>query len=112
MRRRAGPLPAAPSGRKMFLAVNLLRSARPRLLPLAAPLVIISGALAVLVVAGMELFSAAREYVAGTELWTRELIVHFLLAAGVSLVIAAVLMTQRALQRIAAAEGALRKSEE
>ncbi|HWA39508.1 MAG TPA: EAL domain-containing protein [Burkholderiales bacterium] len=86
--------------------------ARPRLLPLAAPLVIIAGALAVLVVAGMELFGAAREYVAGSDVWTRELLVHFLLAAGVSLVISAVLMAQRALQRIAAAENALRKSEE
>jgi diguanylate cyclase (GGDEF)-like protein/PAS domain S-box-containing protein len=85
---------------------------RPRLLPLAAPLVIIAGALAVLVVAGMELFGAAREYVAGADVWTRELLVHFLLAAGVSLVISAVLMAQRALQRIAAAENALRKSEE
>jgi diguanylate cyclase (GGDEF)-like protein/PAS domain S-box-containing protein len=84
----------------------------PRLLPLAAPLVIISGALAVLVVAGMELFTAAREYVGGSEFWSNEMLVHFLLAAGVSLVICAVLMTQRALQRIAAAEGALRKSEE
>ncbi|HYD55450.1 MAG TPA: EAL domain-containing protein [Burkholderiales bacterium] len=89
-----------------------LRAFRPRLLPLAAPLVIIAGALAVLLVAGMEIFSAARDYVAGSELWTRELLVHFLLAAGVSLVIAAVLMTQRALQRIAAAENALRQSEE
>jgi diguanylate cyclase (GGDEF)-like protein/PAS domain S-box-containing protein len=91
--------------------MRLLRSARPRLLPLAAPLVIISGALAVLVVAGMELFTAARDYVAGAEALSRDLIVHFLLAAGVSLVIAAVLMAQRALQRIAAAENALRESE-
>jgi diguanylate cyclase (GGDEF)-like protein/PAS domain S-box-containing protein len=91
--------------------MRLLRPGGPRLLPLAAPLVIIAGALAVLVVAGVELFGAAREYVAGSQLWTRELVVHFLLAAGVSLVIAAVLMTQRALQRIAAAEDALRKSE-
>jgi diguanylate cyclase (GGDEF)-like protein/PAS domain S-box-containing protein len=85
---------------------------RPRLLPLAAPLVIIAGALGVLVVAGMELFTAAREYAAGADIWTRELLVHFLLAAGVSLVVAAVIMAQQALQRIAAAEGALRESEE
>lgn len=85
---------------------------RPRLLPLAAPLVIIAGALGVLVVAGMELFTAARQYAAGADIWTRELLVHFLLAAGVSLVVAAVIMAQQALQRIAAAEGALRESEE
>jgi diguanylate cyclase (GGDEF)-like protein/PAS domain S-box-containing protein len=84
---------------------------RPRLLPLAAPLVIIAGALGVLVMAGMELFTAARQYAAGADIWTRELLVHFLLAAGVSLVVAAVIMTQQALQRIAAAEGALRESE-
>jgi diguanylate cyclase (GGDEF)-like protein/PAS domain S-box-containing protein len=92
--------------------MKLIRRARPRLVPLAAPLVIISGALAVLLVAGMELFTAASDYVAGSGGWSRDLIVHFLLAAGVSLVIAAVLMAQRALQRIAAAENALRKSEE
>jgi diguanylate cyclase (GGDEF)-like protein/PAS domain S-box-containing protein len=85
---------------------------RPRLLPLAAPLVIIAGALGVLVIAGMELFTAARQYAAGADIWTRELLVHFLLAAGVSLVVAAVIMAQQALQRIAAAEGALRESEE
>jgi diguanylate cyclase (GGDEF)-like protein/PAS domain S-box-containing protein len=96
----------------MQLLGRALGKPRPRLLPLAAPLVIIAGALAVLVVAGMELFGAAREYVAGSDVWTRELLVHFLLAAGVSLVISAVLMAQRALQRIAAAENALRKSEE
>ncbi len=87
------------------------KSRRARLLPLAAPLVIIGGAAAVLAVAGMELFSAARGYAAGQNIWTRELLVHFLLAAGVSLVVLAVLMAQRALQRIAAAEGALRESE-
>ncbi len=92
--------------------MRFFRRARPRLLPLAAPLGIIAGALAVLLVAGMELFGAARDYVTGTDLWTRDVLVHFLLAAGVSLVIAAVLMAQRALQRIAAAESALRRSEE
>src|SRR5262245_41922119 len=84
----------------------------PRLLPLLPPLAIIAGALAVLLVAGMELFSAARQYVAGEQVWSKELLVHLLLAAGVSLVIAAVLMTHRALQRIAAAEKSARESEE
>ena len=89
------------------------RFERPsRLLPLAAPLVIIAGALAVLVVAGMELFSAARAYVAGDYAWSRDLLVHFLLASAVSLIVAAILMTQRALLRIAAAEKAVRESEE
>jgi diguanylate cyclase (GGDEF)-like protein/PAS domain S-box-containing protein len=88
------------------------RGSRPRLLPFAAPLVIIAGALGVLVVAGMELFSAAREYAAGQDVWTKELMVHVLLATGVSLVIIAVVMTQRALLRIAAAETAARDSEE
>ncbi|HEX5477442.1 MAG TPA: PAS domain-containing protein, partial [Burkholderiales bacterium] len=83
-----------------------------RLLPLVAPLAIIAGALAVLAVAGMELLSAARQYAAGASVRSADLVVHALLAAGVSLVIAAVLMTQRALQRIAQAEKAVRESEE
>lgn len=83
-----------------------------RLLPLVAPLAIIAGALAVLSVAGMELFTAARQYAAGASVRSSDLVVHALLAAGVSLVIAAVLMTQRALQRIAQAEKAARESEE
>jgi diguanylate cyclase (GGDEF)-like protein/PAS domain S-box-containing protein len=83
-----------------------------RLLPFVAPLVIISGALLVLVVAGAEVLSAVRAYLAGHgELWTRDIMVHALLAVAVSLIIAAVLMGQRALQRIAAAEAAVRESD-
>ena len=88
-----------------------LRSEGRRLLPLLAPLAIIAGALAVLLLAGMQLFTAARQYVAGEGV-AQELLVHFLLAAGVSLVIAAVLMAHRALQRIAVAEKVARDSEE
>jgi len=88
-----------------------LRSEGRRLLPLLAPLAIIAGALAVLLLAGMQLFSAARQYVAGEGI-AQDLLVHFLLAAGVSLVIAAVLMAHRALQRIAVAEKVARDSEE
>jgi diguanylate cyclase (GGDEF)-like protein/PAS domain S-box-containing protein len=84
-----------------------------RLLPFVAPLVIIVGALMVLIVAGMELLAAARAYVAGAaEMWTKDVMVHGLLAVAVALIIAAVLMGQRALQRIAAAEAAVRESEE
>jgi diguanylate cyclase (GGDEF)-like protein/PAS domain S-box-containing protein len=79
----------------------------PRLLPLVGPLAIIVAALALLIVAGAELFTAR-----GEELWTRDLLVHGLLAAGVSLVIIAVLTAHRALLRIAAAEKAARESEE
>jgi diguanylate cyclase (GGDEF)-like protein/PAS domain S-box-containing protein len=79
----------------------------PRLLPLVGPLAIIVAALALLFVAGAELFTAR-----GEALWTRDLLVHGLLAAGVSLVIIAVLTTHRALQRIASAEKAARESEE
>jgi diguanylate cyclase (GGDEF)-like protein/PAS domain S-box-containing protein len=82
-----------------------------RLVPLLAPLALIGSALAVLLVAGMELFSAARQYVAA-ERPVQQLLVHFLLAAGVSLVIAAVIMAHRALQRIATAEKVARDSEE
>ncbi|MGE5640305.1 MAG: putative bifunctional diguanylate cyclase/phosphodiesterase [Clostridia bacterium] len=83
-----------------------------RLLPLLGPLVIIGGALAVLAVAGWELFSAARAYVAGQEVWSQDLLLHFLLAAAVSLIICAVILTQRALARIALAERTVRESEE
>jgi diguanylate cyclase (GGDEF)-like protein/PAS domain S-box-containing protein len=83
-----------------------------RLLPLLGPLVIIAGALAVLIVAGMELFSAARAYVAGQQVGSKELLLHVLLAAAVALIICAVILTQRALQRIAEAEKAVRESEE
>src|SRR5262245_17188122 len=88
-----------------------LRFEGRRLLPLLAPLAIITGALAMLLVAGMQLFTAARQYVAGEGV-AQELLVHFLLAAGVSLVIAAVIMAHRALQRIAVAEKVARDSEE
>ncbi len=83
-----------------------------RLLPLVGPLVIIAGALAVLVVASSELFSAARAYMAGQRVWSQDLLLHFLLASAVALIICAVILTQRALQRIAAAEKAVRESEE
>jgi diguanylate cyclase (GGDEF)-like protein/PAS domain S-box-containing protein len=84
-----------------------------RLLPLLAPLVIITGALLVLIVAGMEILAAARAYVAGAEgVWTKEVLVHGLLAAAVSLIIAAVIMAQRALHRIAMAEAQARETEE
>jgi len=87
------------------------RAHRP-LLPFVAPLAIIAGALLVLAVAGAEVLAAARAYMAGAaEMWTGETTVHALLAAAVSLIIAAVLMGQRALQRIAAAEAAVRESE-
>jgi diguanylate cyclase (GGDEF)-like protein/PAS domain S-box-containing protein len=92
--------------------MNYFPHGRRRLLPLVAPLAIIAGAALVLAVAGAELFSMAREYVAGVRAWSKDLLVHFLLAAAVSLVIAAVLMALRALQRIAAAEQAARDSEE
>ncbi len=83
-----------------------------RLLPLVGPLVIIAGALAVLVVAGSELFSAARAYAAGRPVWSEDLLLHFLLAAAVALIICAVILTQRAMQRIADAEKTVRESEE
>ncbi|HEX7249450.1 MAG TPA: GGDEF domain-containing protein, partial [Burkholderiales bacterium] len=83
----------------------------PRLLPLVGPLAIVAGALVVLLLAGMELFSAAR-HAGGPQGWTRDLVAHALLAAGVSLVIIAVLTSYRALQRIATAERAARDSEE
>ena len=83
-----------------------------RLLPFLAPLVIIVGALLVLVVAGMEIYRVVRDYVGSDSIWPQELTVHGLLAIAVILIITAVLMTQRAVRRTAAAENAMRESEE
>jgi diguanylate cyclase (GGDEF)-like protein/PAS domain S-box-containing protein len=89
-----------------------LGGAPKRLLPLFAPLVIILGAIAVLAVAGVELLSAAQDYVSGADVSSRDLLVHALLASAVTLIVVAVLMTQQALARIATAENAVRESEE
>ncbi len=89
-----------------------IEGGRRRLRPLVAPLAIIAGAMAVLAVAGVELFAAAKEYVAWVQEWSEGLLVYLLLATGVSLAVAAVLMTRRALQRIATAERTVRDSEE
>ena len=83
-----------------------------RLLPLVAPLVIVGGALLVFSVAVMEVSSALRGYLAGGDIGFKDIVIHGLLAASVLLIVAAVLMGQRALRRIAAAENALRESEE
>jgi diguanylate cyclase (GGDEF)-like protein/PAS domain S-box-containing protein len=83
-----------------------------RLLPLVAPLAIIVGALVVFAVAAMEVYSAMRGYLAGEHIGFKDIVIHGLLAAAVLLIVAAVLMGQRALRRIASAENALRESEE
>ncbi len=89
-----------------------IEGGRRRLRPLVAPLAIIAGAMAVLAVAGVELFATAKEYVALVQEWSNGLLVYLLLATGVSLAVAAALMTRRALQRIATAEQTMRDSEE
>jgi diguanylate cyclase (GGDEF)-like protein/PAS domain S-box-containing protein len=83
--------------------------ARPALL---APLLIIAGAALLILTAGAEILSATRVWLAGEGELPKELILHALVAGAALLLAAAVLMTRRSVRRTAAAEAALRESEE
>jgi len=83
--------------------------ARPGLL---APLLIIVGAALLILTAGAEIVAATRVWLAGEGPLPKELILHALVAGAALLLAAAVLMTRRSVQRTAAAEAALRESEE
>src|SRR5919201_2406765 len=105
-------LPPPFPGLKINARSMLIRSSEgQRLLPFLAPLLTVVGALLVLLVAGMEIYRVVREHV-DDNIWPAELTVHALLAFAVILIIAAVFMTQRAVRRTAAAETAMRESEE
>jgi len=77
-----------------------------------APLLIIAGALLLILTAGAEILSATRAWLAGEGALPKELILHALVAGAALLLAAAVIMTRRSVQRTAAAEAALRESEE
>src|SRR5919106_574793 len=83
--------------------------ARPAFL---APLLIIFGAVLLILTAGAEIAAATRVWLAGEGELPKELILHALVAGAALLLAAAVLMTRRSVQRTAAAEAALRESEE
>jgi diguanylate cyclase (GGDEF)-like protein/PAS domain S-box-containing protein len=77
-----------------------------------APLLIVVGAILLILTAGAEIVSALRAWLAGAGELPKELILHTLVAGAALLLAAAVLMARRSVQRTAAAEAALRESEE
>jgi diguanylate cyclase (GGDEF)-like protein/PAS domain S-box-containing protein len=77
-----------------------------------APLVVVVGALLLLLVAGVEIFSLMRGYLGGGGPLPKELMLHALIAGSALLLAAAVFMMRRSIARIARAEEALRESEE
>ena len=83
--------------------------ARPTFL---APLLIIFGAALLILTAGTEIVAAMRVWLAGEGELPKQLILHTLVAGAALLLAAAVIMTRRSVQRTAAAEAALRESEE
>jgi len=80
--------------------------------PLLAPLLVIVGAVLLVLTAGAEITLATRKWLAGEGELPQELMLHALVAGAALLLAAAVLMTRRSVQRTAAAEAALRESEE
>jgi diguanylate cyclase (GGDEF)-like protein/PAS domain S-box-containing protein len=84
---------------------------RPLRVPIA-PLVVVVGALLLLVVAGVEIFSLMQRYIAAGGPFPKELMLHTLIAGSALLLAAAVYMMRRSLGRITRAEDALRESEE
>src|SRR5918992_3438876 len=83
--------------------------ARPLLL---APLLVIFGAALLILTAGAEIVLATRIWLAGEGELPKDLILHTLVAGAALRLAAAVIMTRRSVQRTAAAEAALRESEE
>jgi diguanylate cyclase (GGDEF)-like protein/PAS domain S-box-containing protein len=80
--------------------------------PVLAPFLIIVGAVLLVLTSGAEIVLAVQIWLAGEGPLPKELILHALVAGAALLLAAAVLMTRRSVQRTAAAEAALRESEE
>ena len=80
--------------------------------PVLAPFLIIVGAVLLVLTSGAEIALAMQIWLAGEGPLPKELILHALVAGAALLLAAAVLMTRRSVQRTAAAEAALRESEE
>ena len=80
--------------------------------PLLAPLLVIFGAALLILTAGAEIVLATRVWLAGEGELPKDVILHTLVAGAALLLAAAVIMTRRSVQRTAAAEAALRESEE
>jgi len=87
--------------------VNSRRSSFP-----LGPLLVVAGALLVIVVAGIEMAPEIGAWLAGETPWPQGVLLDALVAGSAALLAAAVLMTRRSVERTAAAEEALRESEE
>ncbi len=76
------------------------------------PLLVVAGALLLVVAAGAEMAPQIRAWLAGQTLWPQRVMLDALVAGAAILLAIAVLMTRRSVMRTAAAEEALRESEE
>jgi len=77
-----------------------------------APVLIIAGAALLILTAGAEIASLVGSWLAGEGDLPREIVLHTLVAGAALLLAAAVIQTRRSIRRTAAAEAALRESEE
>src|SRR4051812_17125078 len=73
--------------------------------------IVIAGAAVLAVIAGIEIFTGTRAWLAGAGPLPSELMLHILVAGSALLLVAAVIMTRRSVQRASAAEAAQRESE-
>jgi diguanylate cyclase (GGDEF)-like protein/PAS domain S-box-containing protein len=76
------------------------------------PAFIVAGALILLIVAGVEIFTGTRDWLSGAAPWSSEMVLHLLVAGAALLLAASVLSTRRSARRTEEAEAARRDSEE
>jgi len=76
------------------------------------PVFVVAGALILLIVAGVEIFTGMRNWLSGAAPWPSELVLHFLVAGAALLLAASVLATRRSARRTEEAEAARSESEE
>jgi diguanylate cyclase (GGDEF)-like protein/PAS domain S-box-containing protein len=76
------------------------------------PAFVVAGALILLIVAGVEIFTGTRDWLSGASPWPSEIVLHMLVAGAALLLAASVLSTRRSARRTEQAEAARRDSEE
>ncbi len=76
------------------------------------PAFVLAGALILLAVAGVEIFTGTRDWLSGAAPLPGEMVLHLLVAGAALLLAASVLATRRSARRTAEAEAAWRESEE
>jgi diguanylate cyclase (GGDEF)-like protein/PAS domain S-box-containing protein len=76
------------------------------------PAFVVAGALILLLVAGVEIFTGTRDWLSGAAPWPSEMVLHLLVAGAALLLAASVLVTRRSARRTEEAEAARRESEE